>query len=102
MNPDFSKNTIDTLAKRAAFMCSNPDCRVLTVGPNSDPEKSTKIGEAAHIYGARIGSKRYIDTMTDPARAEIAINLLIRMNINILLTFYLLGENNMKNSYLLL
>ncbi|EJL65719.1 HNH endonuclease [Flavobacterium sp. CF136] len=80
MNPDFNKNTIDTLAKRAAFMCSNPDCRVLTVGPNSDPEKSTKIGEAAHIYGARIGSKRYIHTMTDPARAEITNSIWLCRN----------------------
>lgn len=80
MNPNFSKNTIDTLAKRAAFMCSNPDCRALTVGPNSDPEKSTKIGEAAHIYGARIGSKRYINTMTDPARAEITNSIWLCRN----------------------
>ncbi|OXB02431.1 hypothetical protein [Flavobacterium pectinovorum] len=80
MNPDFSKNTIDTLAKRAAFMCSNPDCRILTVGPNSDPEKSTKIGEAAHIYGARIGSKRFIHTMTNPARAEITNSIWLCRN----------------------
>ncbi|QSW88265.1 MULTISPECIES: hypothetical protein [Flavobacterium] len=45
MNPDFNKTTIDTLAKRAGYKCSNPDCRVNTIGPNSDPEKSTKIGE---------------------------------------------------------
>jgi hypothetical protein len=59
MPPDFSKKTVDTLAKRAGFICSNPDCRVSTVGPNSNPEKSTMIGEAAHILGARPNSKRY-------------------------------------------
>lgn len=69
--PDFSSKTIDVLAKRAAFRCSNPDCRVNTVGPNSDPNKAVKIGEAAHIYGARIGSKRYSSDMTDLARGEI-------------------------------
>ncbi len=71
MNPDFNKKTIDTLAKRAAYKCSNPDCRVSTVGPNSDEGKSTIIGEAAHIYGARPDSKRYNLKMTDNARAEI-------------------------------
>lgn len=80
MNPDFSKNTIDILAKRAAYKCSNPDCRVNTVGPNSDPEKSTKIGEAAHIFGARIGSKRYNPDMTDSARAEITNSIWLCRN----------------------
>lgn len=71
MQPDFKKKTIDTLAKRAAFKCSNPDCRVLTVGPNSEDDKSTIIGEAAHIFGARPNSKRFIPEMSDTARAEI-------------------------------
>lgn len=69
--PDFNKRTIDTLAKRAAFKCSNPDCRAATVGPNTAPDKSTLIGEAAHIHGARSQSKRYISDMTDSVRAEI-------------------------------
>lgn len=80
MIPDFSKNTKEILAKRASFICSNPDCRVNTVGPNSDPEKSTKIGEAAHIYGARDGSKRYIPNMTDSARAEITNSIWLCRN----------------------
>ena len=71
MVPDFNKKTIDILAKRAAYKCSNPDCRVNTIGPNSDPEKATTIGEAAHIFGAREGSKRYDLSMTDSFRAEI-------------------------------
>ena len=71
MSPDFSRKTVDTIAKRAAFKCSNPDCRVSTIGPNSDPEQSTVIGEAAHICGARPNSKRYEASMTDTARAEI-------------------------------
>ncbi len=71
MKPDFSKETIDILAKRAGFRCSNPDCRRQTVGPNMDPTKSTLIGEAAHIYGAREGSKRFLANMSDSNRAEI-------------------------------
>ena len=71
MPPDFNQKTVDTLAKRAAFLCSNPECRVATVGPNSDKTKATTIGEAAHIFGARPNSARFDSSMTDTARAEI-------------------------------
>lgn len=71
MSPDFNKKTVETLAKRAAFKCSNPDCRVTTVGPNANPEKSTVIGEAAHIFGARPDAKRFKSEMSDNARAAI-------------------------------
>ncbi|WP_456457910.1 HNH endonuclease [Reichenbachiella sp.] len=71
MIPDFSKNTKDIIAKRAGFICSNPDCRVRTIGPNTDAEKSTTIGEAAHIFGARFNSKRFKKQMNDSARAEV-------------------------------
>lgn len=80
MNPDFNKITVETLAKRAGYKCSNPDCRVNTIGPNSDPEKSTKIGEAAHIFGARIGSKRFNNNMTDYARSEITNSIWLCRN----------------------
>jgi len=80
MIPDFSKPTIDTLAKRAAFKCSNPDCRVATVGPNEDVNKSTLIAESAHIYGARPGSKRYLTSMNDAARAEITNSIWLCRN----------------------
>ena len=77
MPPELCKKTIDILAKRAAFKCSNPDCRVGTVGPNRDPLKSTVIGEAAHIFGARPKAKRYLSHMTDVARAEITNAILV-------------------------
>lgn len=71
MKPNFSKVTVEMVAKRAAFKCSNPDCRTATIGPNTDVNKAILIGEAAHIYGAREGSKRYRNSMCDSARAEI-------------------------------
>lgn len=71
MKPDFKASTIDTLAKRAGYRCSNQDCRVQTVGPNSKADKATLIGEAAHIYGARKESPRYNADMDDAKRAEI-------------------------------
>lgn len=71
MKPDFNKLTIETLAKRARHTCSNPDCRVSTTGPHNQPNKSTTLGEAAHIHGAREGSKRYKIEMNNRERAEI-------------------------------
>ncbi len=71
MAPDFKKIVIETVAKRAAFRCSNPDCRVTTVGPNADPEKSTTIGEAAHISGARPGGARFDASLSDVVRASV-------------------------------
>lgn len=71
MTPDFKKSTVDLLAKRSAYKCSNPDCRKATVGPNEDIGKAIVLGEAAHIYGARPGAKRYVESMTDLARSEI-------------------------------
>lgn len=69
--PEFSKKTIENLAKRARFQCSNPDCRAHTVGPNSDLSKSTNLGEAAHIYGAKKSSARFDPTMSDGTRSSI-------------------------------
>lgn len=71
MKPKFSSKTVDNLAKRAGYICSNPDCKASTVGPNSDPEKVIIIGEAAHIYGARPDAARFKSEMSDAARAEI-------------------------------
>ncbi len=80
MYPDFNKSTIDILAKRAAFRCSNPDCRVTTVGPNSIPTKATLIGEAAHIFGARPNAMRFDPNMTDQSRADITNGLWLCRN----------------------
>lgn len=71
MAPDFSARTVDTLSRRAALRCSNPDCDKLTTGPNTDNVKATNIGEAAHIYGARPGAARYRSEMSDEERASI-------------------------------
>ncbi|MEP3297789.1 MAG: hypothetical protein ABJO27_15175 [Pseudoruegeria sp.] len=69
--PNFSKTTIDRLAKRARYQCSNPDCGVHTLAPNSNVEKTTVIGEAAHINGAKPGAKRFDSHMSDVIRASI-------------------------------
>ena len=70
--PDFSTQTKETLAKRAAQTCSNPDCRRRTSGPHTDDDKSVNLGEAAHIKAAREGVARYDPNMTDEERSHIS------------------------------
>jgi len=70
--PDFSRKTADTLAKRAAQLCSNPDCEDITSGPHSEQGKAVNLGEAAHIKGAKPSSSRYDPSMTDKERSDIS------------------------------
>tara|TARA_B100000929_G_scaffold5347_1_gene4503 strand:+ start:517 stop:705 length:189 start_codon:yes stop_codon:yes gene_type:complete len=55
MRDDFTKKTKEILAKRVGLLCSNPKCKKPTSGPNSDQNKSTNIGVAAHITAASVG-----------------------------------------------
>lgn len=63
---DFPETTKRVVAERAAYLCSNPECRALTVAPNSDPERSTTSGVAAHVSAASPGGPRY-DADQSPA-----------------------------------
>jgi formylglycine-generating enzyme required for sulfatase activity len=65
---DFTIKTAQVLAERVAFHCSNPDCRVHTVGPHSASDKSVKIGEAAHITAAAEDGPRYDGALTPEQR----------------------------------
>lgn len=67
----FTRAIINTLAKRAANRCSNPDCGAITSGPSDKPTAAVNVGEAAHIYGAHPGSARYEATMSSAARSDI-------------------------------
>jgi hypothetical protein len=68
---DFSLNTRRILGERAAYICSNPDCRSNTIGPHSDPERSLDTGVAAHICGAAPGGPRYDAAQTPEERKSI-------------------------------
>jgi len=70
IGPDFTKKVVNALAKRAAQICSNPDCHNPTSAPHSDPALAVILGEAAHIKGARPKSARYDPKMTDQERAH--------------------------------
>jgi hypothetical protein len=66
---DFPKQVADALGRRAAFICSNPDCRVLTIAPCEESEsKFLYIGRAAHICAAAPGGPRYDAAMTTEKR----------------------------------
>ncbi len=68
---DFTKRTIDILGKRVGFLCSNPECRRYTIGPNEDAEKATIIGIAAHITAASPNGPRFDSDFTDEQRIHI-------------------------------
>ena len=67
----FKQAVSGTLAKRAANRCSNPDCGAITSVPSEDRAGSVNVGEAAHIYGAHIGSARFRETMNSAERSDI-------------------------------
>lgn len=68
---DFSPRTRRILGERAAYICSNPDCRDNTIGPHSSPDRSLDTGVAAHICAAAAGGPRYDPTQTAEERQSI-------------------------------
>jgi len=68
---DFSTTTIDILAKRVTCCCSNPNCKKPTAGPNTNKNKYTNVGVAAHIKAASPGGSRYDLNMTSEERSDI-------------------------------
>ena len=69
---DFPKKIINTLRLRVSNRCSNPDCRVPTTGPTTDPEKVNNIGIAAHITAASPGGPRYDSSLSTEERKSIS------------------------------
>lgn len=71
MRDGFSIDVKDTVSKRVGLLCSNPDCRVLTMGPNTDDMKATNLGVAAHITAASAGGARFDESIASAARKSI-------------------------------
>lgn len=67
---DFRQKTINTLAKRVAYLCSNPSCRIQTVGPEQGGEGTVIVGVAAHITAAAPGGPRYDPSLTREQRRD--------------------------------
>ncbi|MBK9714621.1 MAG: hypothetical protein IPO81_25410 [Kouleothrix sp.] len=69
---DFAPATIELLCKRASYICSNPDCRSLTLSPSQeDSEKVIYVGVAAHITAAASNGPRYDSSITSEQRGAI-------------------------------
>ena len=83
---DFSAKTTETLAKRVAYRCSNPQCGRLTIAPSLDKvDKATIIGIAAHITAASEGGPRFDGTITTDARVSIENGIWLCANCSILI-----------------
>lgn len=68
---NFPAKVVERLRARVAHRCSNPDCRVPTVGPGEGLLNVASIGKAAHITAAAPGGPRYDPTMGASERASI-------------------------------
>lgn len=68
---DFSRKVKETLVKRVGMRCSNPWCRKLTSGPQTDPNEAMNIGVAAHITAASKGGPRYDPSLSKVERSSI-------------------------------
>jgi len=71
MRDNFSSKTKRTLADRVAWKCSFPGCSQITIGPNASQDKSSNLGEAAHIFAAAEDGPRYNPDMTPDERKSI-------------------------------
>jgi hypothetical protein len=68
---DFPQKVKQQLALRSCYICSNPDCRAMTVAASEkEIEKYVYVGKAAHITAARPGGSRYDDSLTPEERAS--------------------------------
>ena len=82
---NFTTKTVDILAKRVGYLCSNPDCRKPTVGPNSEKDKATIVGIAAHITAASPGGPRHDSTLSVEQRKDIENGIWLCSNCSTLI-----------------
>lgn len=69
---DFKARTKSILAKRSGYRCNNPECRRMTVGAHSDPNKFVSLGQACHIEAASPGGPRYNPTLSTEERQKVS------------------------------
>jgi len=67
---DFRQKTINALSRRVAYLCSNPSCRIPTVGPEQGGDGTVIVGVAAHITAAAPGGPRYDQSLTREQRRD--------------------------------
>jgi hypothetical protein len=78
---NFPKSSVDVLGKRAAYICSNPDCRAQTLAPSGvEQDKYLYIGKAAHICAAAPGGPRFDREMSSKERGAITNGIFLCSN----------------------
>lgn len=65
---NFTDKTKLQIAKRAGWLCSDPECRRPTTGATSDGDGEIMLGEASHICAAAPGGPRYDAGMSETER----------------------------------
>lgn len=70
MRDNFHQKTITIIARRVAYLCSNPKCKRHTIGPQAEGEGSINIGVAAHITAASAGGPRYDASLNTDERRD--------------------------------
>ncbi len=68
---EFPQSVKDTLGRRVGYLCSR--CYISTLGPTTDPHRSSNTGVAAHITAAASGGPRYDANLT-PEERKAATN----------------------------
>ncbi|MDD5328134.1 MAG: hypothetical protein PHY02_10040 [Phycisphaerae bacterium] len=70
---EFPATAIKALQMRAAFICSNPECRCLTIASSKENETDyIYIGHASHITAASKSGPRYDPSLTSEQRKDIS------------------------------
>ena len=70
---DFDKKSKEILAKRASYICSNPECRSSTIAPSEvDETKFIYVGKVAHIVAASNNGPRTKVGISDDDRKNIS------------------------------
>ncbi len=72
MRDEFSQTVRQIVANRVNWLCSNPDCRAGTGGPQLDPAKALNLGVAAHISAASPKGPRYDGSISNEDRKHAA------------------------------
>lgn len=80
MRDDFPQSVRKALAHRVGLLCSNPECRAHTTGPQTDPMQVIDVGVAAHITAASGGGPRFDPSLSDKERAGVANGIWLCQN----------------------
>ena len=109
---DFKARTKSILAKRSGYRCNNPECRRMTVGAHSDPNKFVSLGQACHIEAASPGGPRYNPALSTEERQNVSNGIWLcyscsklidsdpdRFTVNVLNRWKTVAENwNLRDS----